>query len=146
MKTILGIPLHINCSKISEREYVDLVRKRLGASKLRGWLHILSGLALLGLTAGVNTWFFFLLGDARRGFPTGMAVGTTLGIMLGIAAVLAASNICLAMIAFRGNRTDELLVRYYDELDGARSDRDRTPPRDGALPHHLTITHKCRAF
>ena len=119
-----GIPLYINYDRIPENEYVDWVRKRVAASKQRAWLHILLGCVVLAGFLAANTILFLPLGDDFAGVPTGMAIGAMLGIMLGMAVVFAAWNLCFGTMALRGNRTEKLLLRYHDESANGEPEHD----------------------
>lgn len=102
----------------TDGQYVEFVRQQVARSKWRLALHLLAAIICL-IPLFCSSWVCRLDelmpefgGAARHGF----IIGVQYGIGVGLFAVFAMVNIIFALPYFRGHRTEQLMLKFYDEL------------------------------
>jgi hypothetical protein len=118
MKTLLGIPIHINYDRIPEEEYLTLIRKRVNTPKRKAFFHMVMG-ALVAILAVQLIGLFFSLREEDFGLSLGkgFSIGAMLGLFFGMGFLFAAVSLFTGTTAWRGNRTEKLLLKYYEQAN-----------------------------
>jgi hypothetical protein len=128
MQTFLGIP--IARKRLTDAEYVERIRKNVDLSRRAGkWFALFGGIVAV-VWVGLVIWFTQAMIAGFLGIPPvpllqGLAIGGLFGLMFAFFAFKIAHFIVQAINMRKADRTETLLLKYYDAIvELARSERD----------------------
>jgi len=128
MKTFFGIPLHRITG--DDGQYVELVRRQMLMSRRIGWFGLAMAVLSLCIGFGIPLLVIRLMSEGRLllnldigGFLSGFLCGFLLFSLAGFFTFLGVIQLGLAVSSLKGNRTEKLLVKYFDLVGHLGSDQ-----------------------
>ena len=119
--------------KKTDAEYIESIRRGVASSRRAAIIYLCVGLVLLvGGAVLVYLVQRLLVAMASDQATVGLTLGVALGVKLGLIAFAVVGWIAEGIILLRGNRTEELLLKYYDlaSKDGLATGLE---PPDGSV-------------
>ena len=99
----------------TDEEFVEAVRKQAAHSRKFGIFHACGVLFFLGAFL-VLSHLIHSVDGMMEDVSSGVHVGIMFGFMGGIFILLAVQNVMWATQYFKGNRTEHLMLKFYDDL------------------------------
>jgi hypothetical protein len=111
--------MELYCRRKPDSEYIAWVRKQVGHGKRYAIFHGIMSVVSIVLFLMLNHLVFQfckIMPEVAETLPHGVIIGLPLGVMLIFFVAMAGANAVMAARHLKGNRTDNLMLTFHDEL------------------------------